>query len=362
MEFTPEEILEFCRTRANIIRQKYIEDMENKLTSFDRKMKEKGYQVFWISDEAELTETVFSLLPKNHYNKVCFDLPNVPEDLRSSKSIRPVHYADVESGKTGASYLFVQADFAIVETGTLVLLNKNSKNCLNSIPNLFVLLDISKLLNKASDLETILYLRTHAHEQQYLPEDVKLINRPFSLIEPNFSDSSQGVTHTPVQITIFLYDNGVTDIMQNSTLRESLYCIDCDKCKTVCPMYEYTKEHTPIHIVRDNFLHHATNTEHIIKNAMLCGNCDQVCPVQIPICNLILKEIELARQSHPGKSRLANTFDKRKKLNKMNGKINRWFFNKTTFGKNKMLYNYFKQQQDPFYNILWMQENNENDK
>lgn len=362
MEFSPEDIIEFCRSRANIIRQKYIEDMENKLTSFDRKMREKGFHVCWISDETELTETVFGLMPNTPYNRVCFDLPNVPEDLRSAKSIRSVHFADVESGKSSAAFLFVQADFAIVETGTLVLLNKNSKNCLNSVPHLFILLDISKLLNKASDLETILYLRSQAQEQQYLPHDVKLINRPFSLIEPNFTDPNQGVSRKPVQITIFLYDNGVTDIMQNNILRESLYCIDCDKCKTVCPMYEYTKEHTPINIVRDNFLHHTTNTEHVIKNAMLCGNCDQVCPVQIPISDLILKEIELARQSHPGKSKVANTFDKRKKLNSMNGKFNRFFFNKAMFGKNKMLYNYFKQQQDPFYNILWTQENSENDK
>ncbi len=362
MEFTQEDMTEFCRTRANIIRQKYIEDMENKLTFFDRKMREKGCRVCWIPDEDALTETFFSLLPKNPYNKVCFDLPDVPEDLRNSKSIRPVHYADVESGKSGATYLFVQADFAIVETGTLVLLNKNSKNCLNAVPNLFVLLDISKLLNKASDLETILYLRSQAQENQQFPEDVKLINRPFSLIEPSFTDPNQGYTRTPVQITIFLYDNGVTDIMQNSILREALYCIDCGKCKTVCPMYAYTKEHTPINIVRDNFLNYTTNTEHIIKNAMLCGNCDHVCPVQIPISDLILKEIEIARQSHPGRSKLANTFDKRKKLNSKNGKFNRFFFNQTMFGKNKMLYNYFKQQQDPFYNILWTQENSENDK
>ena len=362
MEFSQEDMIEFCRTRANIIRQKYIEDMENKLTSFERKMIAKGFRVFWVTDEDDLTENIFEQLPKTPYNKVCFDLPDVPEALRSSKNIRPVHYADVESGKSGATYLFVQAEFAIVETGTLVLLNKNSKNCINSIPNLFILLDISKLLNKTSDLETILYLRSQAQEQQYLPEDVKLINRPFSLVEPNFTDPNQGYTHSPVQITIFLYDNGVTDIMQNSILREALYCIDCGKCKTVCPMYAYTKEHTPIHLVRDNFLHHDTDTEHVIKNAMLCGNCDHVCPVQIPLCDLILKEIEIARQSHPSKSKLANTFDKRKKLNSMNGKFRRFFFNKTMYGKNKMLYNYFKQQQDPFYNILWMQENNENDK
>ena len=52
----------------------------------------------------------------------------------------------------------------------------------------------------------------------------------------------------------------------------------------------------------------------------------------------------LAMDMGTGKTKVANAFDKRKKLNSMNGKFNRFFFNKAMFGKNKMLYNYFKQQ------------------
>ena len=95
--------------------------------------------------------------------------------------------------------------------------------------------------------------------------------------------------------------------------------------------------------------------------AMLCGNCDQVCPVQIPISSLILKEIELARKVHPNRNSVASVFEKRKKLNKMNGAFRRHFFTKKLFGKNKMLYSYFKQQKDAFYNYTWMQEHGEND-
>lgn len=352
---------DFVMSRANVIRHDYIEDMEARLIAFERKMKEKNFKVCWIANEEELTNTFFKLLPKKPYNKVCFDLPHTPEGFHDDKSIKQVHYADVESGKTSATYLFTQADFAIVETGTLVMLNKVSKNCLNRVPNLFVLLDINKLINRATDLETILYVRSFQQNQKYLPEDVKLINRPFQLVEKNMSSTLDKFAKQPVDVTIFLYDNGISQVMQNNILREALYCIDCGACKTVCPIYHYTKELSPIGMVRDNCLNHANNPEHITKNAMLCGNCDQVCPIQIPISSLILKEIELSRKVHPNRNSVANVFEKRKKLNKMNGAFRRYFFTKKLFGKNKMLFSYFKQQKEDFYNYTWMQEHAEND-
>lgn len=361
MEISQNVPLDYIQSRANIIRHDYIEDMENRLVAFERKMKDKGFKVLWITDEEELTKTFFSLLPKKPYNKVCFDLPHTPESFHDSKNIRQVHFADVESGKTSATYLFTQADFAIVETGSLALLNKSSKNCLNRIPNIIILLDINKMINRVADLETILYIRSLYQDHKFLPDDIKLINKPFQLVEKNMSSSLDRISKQTVDITILLYDNGISQIMQNNILRESLYCIDCGACKTVCPIYNYTKELSPIGMVRNNCLHHANNPEHITKNAMLCGNCDQVCPVQIPISSLILKEIELARKVRPNRNSVASVFEKRKKLNKMNGAFRRHFFTKKLYGKNKMLYSYFKQQKNAFYNYTWMQEHPEND-
>ncbi|MCQ2279400.1 MAG: hypothetical protein MJZ49_01190 [Bacteroidales bacterium] len=361
MEISQNAPLDYILSCTNIIRHDFIEDMENRLITFERKMKDKNFKVLWISDEEELTQTFSNLLPNKPYNKVCFDLTHTPESFHDIKGVKQIHFADVESGKTSATYLFTQADFAIVETGTLVLLNKSTRNCLNRVPNIFILLDISKMINRAADLETILYVRSFYQNQKFLPDDVKLINKPFQLVEKNMSSSLDKYAKQSVDITILLYDNGVSRIMQNNILRESLYCIDCGACKTVCPIYNYTKELSPIGIVRDNCLHHANNPEHITKNAMLCGNCDQVCPVQIPISSLILKEIELARKVHPNRNSVASVFEKRKKLNKMNGAFRRHFFTKKLFGKNKMLYSYFKQQKDAFYNYTWMQEHGEND-
>lgn len=348
------------RSRANSARRAYIEDMENKLIAFEHRMNDKNFKLYWVSNEEELTSLVFKLLPEKYFNKFCFDLPRTPEAFHDAKSIKAIHYNDVESGAASATYLFTQADFAVVKTGTLVLLNKNCKNILNRVPNLFILLDISKLINEPEDLELLLYLRSFYQTNNYLPEDVKLINHPFQLVEKNVSNLSDEPTRQPVQVSIFLYDNGTSRLMQDPTLREALYCIDCGLCKTVCPLYAYTKERTPIGIVRDNFLQHANNMERISQNAMLCGNCDQICPVQIPISELIIRELELS-QSQSGPSSLYKYFERRKKLNKANGSLRRIFFNRQLFGKNKMLHSYFKQQNDTFYNVTWLQEHPEND-
>lgn len=359
MEIAQNVDLDFIRTRAYVARNSYIEDMDNKLMAFEKRMMAKGFHIYWATDEDDLTSQIHELLPEKLFNRVCFDLPNVPEALRSDKAIRAVPHADVEAGTLSATFLFTQADFAIVETGTLVLLNKTSQSCMNRIPKLFIILDISKLINKVSDLETILYLKTFNQTEQYLPNDVKLIDKPFQLIKQDVIQAAGDYEKEQVEISIFLYDNRVTQIMQNSKLRDALYCIDCGRCKTVCPLHSFDKEITPIGLVRTHSQYNPRNAESIAHNALLCGNCDHVCPVQIPFSDLIIKELELSRPQK--NSKIAKLYERRKKLNKMNKPFNRYFYNKRNFGKNKMLYSYFKQQKGTFYNILWKEEHGENE-
>lgn len=358
MEIAQNTPLDFIKTRAYIARHSYIEDMENKLTSFEKKMLAKDFKVHWASTEDNLTDLIYNSLPEKAYNKVCFDIPVIPENLAHIKAIKPIPLKDLENGEKEASIIITQADFAIVETGTLVLLDKGCRNCLNRVNNLFVILDISKLLSKASDLETILYLKTFYHSNNYLPSDIKLISHPYHKIDKNVIQHEGEYDKQRVEITIFLYDNGVTHIMEDKKLRDALYCIDCGNCKTVCPAYEYTKEFTPIELVRANCWEKERQNGNLFKNTMLCGNCDHACPVQIPFTDLLIKEMEMVHGKE-GKSNLAKIFEKRKKLNKKSNSFSRFFFDKKMYGKNKMLHNYFKQSKDPFFNVTWLQEHAE---
>lgn len=363
MEISQTADIDFIKTKAFTIRHSVIEDLENKLVSLESKLTEKKFQVFWASNEKELTDMVFDILPSSYNNRFCFDLPKTPDAFSNTKVIKKIPLVEVENGQQNASYLFTQADFAVVETGTLVLLDKKCKNCFNKVENIFILLDINKLINKMADLETILYLKTFYQEEHYLPTDVKLIERPIHKIITNRlqREDQKHYEVIDVNVTVFLYDNGITKIMENQLLRNSLYCIDCGKCKSVCPIFSYTKEYSPIDLVKAHCFVKPQNSKELFKNTLLCGNCDQVCPVQIPFTDLIIREMEMANPHENGISKVAKVFAKRKKLNKMNGHIRRHFFLKKLFGKNKMLFSYFKEQKDTFFNIDWQQNHSSNE-
>ena len=352
--------IDYIKTCAFAARHSYIEEMESQLISFERRLQAKNFKVYWASTEEDLVEMVHQILPGKYHTKVCFDLPTIPEGFNTNR-ISKVSIADVENRRAIPHILFTQADFAIVETGTLAFYDKKSKNCFNAASSIYVLLDISKLVNKASDLELILYLRTYYQNQKFLPHDLKLLNAPFQIINENISQDGEKITRTPVDITVFLYDNGVTTILQDNFLRSALYCIDCGQCKTVCPAYQYANDYTPIGLVRANCFEAHRQSGHLASHAILCGNCDQVCPVQIPFTDLIIKELELCRPPKKGLLALSKTFERRKKLNKMNGGFYRHFFTRRIYGKNKMLLSYFKKQKEPFYNITRLQETSQDE-
>ena len=360
MEVSTNFGIDYIKTCAFAARHSYIEDMESQLITFEKRLQSKNFKVYWASTEDDLVEMVHEILPGKYRTKVCFDLPTIPEGFNSNR-ISKISIADVENGRQTPNILFTQADFGIVETGTLAFYDRKSKNCFNTVSNICVLMDISKLVNKASDLELILYLRSFYQNQKYLPGDLKLLNAPFQKISENINQDGETITKTPVEVTVFLYDNGVTTILQDNQLRNALYCIDCGQCKTVCPAYEYDKEFTPIGLVRANCFEHHRTAAKLSSRALLCGNCDQVCPVQIPFTDLIIKEIQLSKPPKNGLLALGKTFERRKKLNKMSGSFFHHFFVRRIYGRNKMLLNYFRKQKEPFYNVIRIQENSQDE-
>ena len=361
MEISQNVDLEFIKTRAYIARHSYIEDMGNQLPAFEKKLMVKNFKVHWASTQDDLVSMMFGLFPNKLYNRICFDIPKIPENFNNTKVVQKISVAELESGQANANILVTQADFGVVETGSLILLNKNCKNCFNLVSNIFIILDISKLVNKLSELETILYLRSYYQTEKFLPEDVKIINRPFMRIEKSKIVGLDEFESQEVQIHVFLYDNGVTKILSDSKLRNSLYCIGCGKCKSVCPVYHYTKEQSPIDLVKANCFEEERLAGNIFKSTLLCGNCDQVCPVQVPFTDLLINEMQMSRKERKDNNGQAKVFAKRKKLNKMSKGLNRYFFLKKRYGDNRMLHNYFKNQKGAFYNLKWLQEHQENE-
>jgi len=346
--------LQFLKTRANFIRFSYIEQMENHLLAFESKLSSKNFKVRWINDEQELVEFICKSMPKNNYNKVCFDIAKIPEEFFEKKNfIKKISIDAFENNHDTAENLVIQADFGVVESGSVVFTNKQSKNCFNSIEKLFILLDVNNLVVRQNDLEILLYLQKEIENISFY-DDVKIISAPPSrIITKKFQYSNEdNYSSEKIEVFVLLYNNDTIEILEDNTLRETLYCINCGKCKDVCPVYRQTKQFSPIELIKYHCKEENKRIPKIFENTTLCGNCNEVCPVQINFTQLMIHQMQnLAKRNHEKNIDLFKIFSKRSKMNKVNSKIRRYFFINKYYGKNKKLAGYFLNCKENFFNL-----------
>jgi L-lactate dehydrogenase complex protein LldF len=91
-----------------------------------------------------------------------------------------------------------------------------------------------------------------------------------------------------------LIDNGRTNLLAANPQKEALACIRCGACLNACPVYKNIGGHTykspyngPIGSVITPFFKGFEETVHLSYATSLCGSCTSVCPVKIPIHDLI---------------------------------------------------------------------------
>jgi L-lactate utilization protein LutB len=347
--------IQYLRTRANFIRFSYIEEMEKHLLAFERAVSNNNIHVRWINGEQELVDFICKSMPKSNYNKICFDIPNVSDTFFEKKNlIKRVSIDAFEKNNDVAEHLVVQADFGVVENGSIVFIDKPSKNCFNNIEKLFIVLNINDLVIRQNDIELLLHLQKGIDNHSFY-NDIKIMNSPPSRIITNKIQISDEKKYSSEIIDVFLllYNDEIIEILEDNLLRETLYCINCGKCKEVCPVYQQTKEFTPIDLVKYHCKEENKREPKLFENTTLCGNCNEVCPVQINFTQLMIHQMRnLHRRSfHEKNIDLFKIFSKRSKMNKINSKFRRYFFVNKYFGKNKKLANYFSNSKEDFFNI-----------
>ncbi|MEQ9349261.1 MAG: 4Fe-4S dicluster domain-containing protein, partial [Alphaproteobacteria bacterium] len=97
----------------------------------------------------------------------------------------------------------------------------------------------------------------------------------------------------PEAFHVVLLDNGRSALL-GGELREVLRCIRCGACMNHCPVYQRVGGHAygwvypgPIGAIMTPALT-AIATSHPLPNAStLCGRCEEVCPVRIPLPKLL---------------------------------------------------------------------------
>lgn len=98
----------------------------------------------------------------------------------------------------------------------------------------------------------------------------------------------------PKEVHIILLDNHRSSMLKDSHFYRALSCIRCGTCLNHCPVYDKIGGHAylstypgPIGEVISPQLFGMKNFGHMVSLCSLCGRCSEVCPVKIPLAELI---------------------------------------------------------------------------
>jgi L-lactate dehydrogenase complex protein LldF len=175
----------------------------------------------------------------------------------------------------------------------------------------------------------------------------------------------------PEHMYLVLLDNGRTNLLEKERQRQALSCIRCGACLNACPVYKNIGGHTynttyggPIGAVIEPHLKDFKSYKHLSFASSLCGKCTTVCPVNIPLHELLLVNRNYAAKNgylgfaeKQGVKMTTKGLKSRKLMNSMSGKTKNTFsklFVKNQWGSKRDL----PDVADKSFNQLW-KENEE---
>ena len=110
-----------------------------------------------------------------------------------------------------------------------------------------------------------------------------------------FGPQSEFEPDGPEEMYVILLDNRRTELLKFKEQRRALSCIRCGACLNGCPIYRsvggYTYNTTysgPIGSVISPHYRGMKEYNHLSFASSLCGKCTEVCPVRIPLHELLL--------------------------------------------------------------------------
>jgi L-lactate dehydrogenase complex protein LldF len=190
-------------------------------------------------------------------------------------------FADADIGLSGVN-------FAVAETGTLCLVeNEGNGRMCTTVPKVHIAITgIEKVVEKLEHVPPLLSLLTRSATGQPITTYVNMISGPRKV------DEKDG----PQEVHLILLDNGRTQAYADDELRATLQCIRCGACMNHCPVYARIGGHAygttypgPIGAIISPHMLGLDMTYPLAFASTLCGACNEVCPVKIPITDILVR-------------------------------------------------------------------------
>ncbi len=337
--------IELAKKRAGNIKHRVINNLDKYLIEFESNFTRRGGKVIWASDSEQAMKEIVSILKKYDVKNIVKSKSMITEEIELNDVLkhnkiesletdlgeyivqiageRPYHIITpiMHKSKEDVALLFnekfgtpqdmtpteiagfvrkllrekfVHADagitggnFLIADIGGVVV-TENEGNAMMSVsfPKVHIaIVGIEKVIPSIQDLDLFLpLLATHGTGQ-----NITVYN---SILTGPRQD---GEIDGPMDMYVVLLDNKRTEVLKRKEQRKAMSCIRCGACLNGCPVYKSIGGHAygttysgPIGAVIAPLMNGLDEFKHLSFASSLCGKCTEVCPVKIPLHELLL--------------------------------------------------------------------------
>lgn len=221
----------------------------------------------------------------------------IPELCREAREMLRPHFLSADMGISGANFI-------VAETGsTLIVTNEGNGRMVTTLPRVHVAITgIEKVVPTLEDVTTLLRLLPRHGTGQSITNYVSVTT----------GVKGEGELDGPQHFHIILLDAGRTRLI-GGDMQAMLRCIRCGACMNHCPVYQSVGGHAYGWVYPGPMGSILTPTYAGLENALdlphastLCNQCGVVCPVKIPLPDLMrkLREKQFERGLRPWPERM----------------------------------------------------------
>jgi len=207
------------------------------------------------------------------------------------------HFITADMGITGANFI-------VAETGsTLIVTNEGNGRMVTTLPRVHVAITgIEKVVPSLEDVSTLMRLLPPHGTGQTISNYISVTT----------GVKGEGDRDGPTHFHVILLDGGRSGLL-GGDLQPMLRCIRCGACMNHCPVYQSVGGHAygwvypgPMGSVLTPTYVGLENAPDLPNAATFCNQCGVVCPVKIPLPDLMrkLREQQFQRGLKPWPERL----------------------------------------------------------
>ena len=205
-------------------------------------------------------------------------LEDVDEMLADARTVLRERFLAADVGITGANFL-------IAQTGqTVIVTNEGNGDLTQLLPRAHIVLTgIEKVVPTLEDATTIMRVLARSATGQEMSAYTTFSAGPRRPGDPD----------GPQAFHVVLIDNGRSSLLGGET-EDILRCIRCGSCLNACPVYGKVGGHAygsnysgPMGAILTPALAGLAEAHHLPNASSLCGRCEEVCPMRIPIPKML---------------------------------------------------------------------------